>query len=164
MMHHRDQRMALAQRFRLIGHHAECEPVDHDGTAFRHVVQLRLRGCARQLARMRKAFAKIDNLRTPAEFAQFRDHALVIGVAAGRSIEIARYCENEIAFHQSGASYQARAFGDSPTVTRNAETSGGVRPSLFAVTAAANCSNTQCVSHSVVVLTPLNSGMSSRFL
>ena len=70
--------------------------------------------------------------------AQFGDHAAIIGIAAGRSRKVARHRENEIAFHQSGASYQARAFGDSPTVTRIAEISFGSRPSLPAFTAAAN--------------------------
>src|SRR5689334_13245124 len=113
---------------------------------------------------MGKPFAQIQHLRPPAELSQFRDHAFVVSIAAGRSVEIARHRKYEVAFHQSGASYQARAFGDSPTVTRIAVISFGARPSLFAFTAAANWSKTQRVSHSVVVLTPLNAAMSSRFL
>ncbi len=97
-----------------------------------------LRGRARQRIRTREAFAEIDDLRPPAKLAQLRDHALVVGIAAGRGIEIARHREDEIAFHQSGASYQARALGDSPTVTRRPEISRGARPSLSAFTAAAN--------------------------
>src|SRR4029079_18204672 len=164
MMNHRDQRMGFAERFRLLWHHAEGEPVDHDGAALRHVGELRLRGRARQRTWMRESFAQVQDLRPPTQFAQFRNHALVVSIAAGRRVEVARHRENEVAFHQSGASYQARALGDSPTVTRIAVISFGARPSLFAFTAAANWSNTQRVSHSVVVLTPLNSAISSRFL
>src|SRR4029077_4584858 len=135
--------------------------VDHDRTALRHVMELRVGSSTRQRGRARKAFAQVQHLRAPAEPAQLRDHALVIGIAAGRSVEIARHRKHDIAFHQSRASYQARAFGDSPTVTRIAAMSRGLRPSLPALTASANWSNTQRVSHSVVVLTPLNCAMSS---
>src|SRR5215208_2975386 len=164
MVNQRDQRMRLTQGFGLIRHHTEREPVDHDRTSLRHIGQVRPRGCPDQRGWIWKTLAQIEQFGTPTEFAQFRDHALVISITAGRSIEIARHRENEVAFHQSGASYHARALGDSPTVTRIAAISFGERPSLLAFTAAANWSNTHRVSHSVVVLTPLNSAMSSRFL
>ncbi len=162
-MHQRDQRMGRLQFLGRIRQHAERETVDHDRPALRHVGEMRLRGRARERGGMRKTLAEVEYLRPPAKLTQFGDHAAIIGIAAGRRIEVARDRKDEITFHK-GASYQARAFGNSPTVTRIAEISFAGRPSLFAFTAAANWSNTQRVSHSVVVLTPLNSAMSSRFL
>src|SRR5205085_10723884 len=153
-----------AEGFGFLWHHAERQTVDHDRAAFRHIMQMRVRGRPCQRRGPRKALAEIEHLRPPAEFAQLRNHTLVISITAGRGVEVARRGKDQIALHQSGASYQARAFGDSPTVTRIAEISRGARPSLPAFTASANWSNTQRVSHSVVVLTPLNCGMSSRFL
>ena len=62
--------------------------------------------------------------------------------------------EDEIALHHKGASYQARAFGDLPTVTRIAEISRGVAAELACLHGGGERSNTQRVRHSVVVLRP----------
>ena len=137
-MHQCDQRMSDAQRLRRLGQHTKCQPIDHDRAAFRHIPKVRVRGGACQRGRVRKSLTEIEDFRPPAKFAQFGDHTPIIGIAAGRSVEIARHRENEIALHHKGASYHARAFGDSATVTRNAKISRGARPSLSPFSAAAN--------------------------
>ena len=93
---------------------------------------------------------------------KLRDDAPVIGVAAGRCREIAGHREHDL-LHHNGASYQARADGDSATVTRIAASlasrRGRARRRARPRRAA---SNTYLVRNSVVVLTPLNCGRSSR--
>src|SRR6185503_4764109 len=64
--------------------------------------------------------------------------------------------------HRNGASYQARALGDSATVTRIDDSSLPGRPRPPERAASANRSWTYLVRNSVVVFTPLNWGRSSR--
>src|SRR2546423_14779788 len=156
--------MGDAERLRGLRQHPKRQPIDHDRTAFRDIMKMRIRSGTGQRGGPRKSLAEIQHFGPPAKFAQLRDHALVVSIAAGRSLEIAGHRKDHVAFHHKSASYQPRALGDSPTVTRIAEISRGARPNLPAFTASANWSNTQRVSHSVVVLTPLNCAISSRFL
>src|SRR5262249_4876394 len=91
---------------------------------------------------------------------QSGNHAAVILVAPGRLIEAPRhrksYCRH------NAPSYDARAVGDSATVTLMAPISRPLRPSSPFFTAAASSSKMCLVRNSVVVLTDLNTGISSR--
>ena len=86
-MYQRDQRMDDAEGFGFLWHHAERQTVDHDRAAFWHIMQMRVCDGACEGGRSRKSFAQIEHLRPPAEFAQLRNHALVVSIAAGRRIE-----------------------------------------------------------------------------
>src|SRR5262249_47492680 len=110
----------------------------------------------------RKLAAHVHHVGMPAEARKLGDHAAVVGVAAGRRIESTRDGEHEAPLHHNGASYQARADGDSPMVMRSAAISRPSRPSLPPRTASASPSNTWRVRNSVVVLTFLNAATSSR--
>src|SRR5262245_19772756 len=110
---------------------------------------------------MRKTIAKVDHLRPPTQRRKLCDDAPIIPVAAGWCGEVARYREERVSYHRD-ASYQARATGDSATVTRIDLSALPSRPSLPARAAAARWSKRCLVKNSVVVLMPLNCGSSSR--
>src|SRR5262249_19410801 len=161
MMHQRNQGVARAHRLRGVRQRAKGEAVDHERTAMGQRRYSRAGARARLGRRAGKTIAKVDDLRAPAERRKLRDDPPIVGVAAGGSAEVARYREEDLLYH-SGASYQARAVGDSATVTRIDASSRPSRPSLPARAAAAKCSNRCRVKNSVVVLMPLNCGSSSR--
>ena len=137
MMHERDQRMARAKLQSHFGKNAISEPVDDDRAPRRNGYQPFLRRFALLLARPRKAFAEIDDIDFPTETLKLRDHAPVVGIAAGRGRKIARHRERDASYHNA-ASYQARATCDSESVTRIALSSRPSRPSLPARAASAS--------------------------
>ena len=135
MVHQRDQRMGVARLAAASGITPKASPSITIGRPFGTSGKAsRRRPPASARSGAGKPSPRLRHFGPPAERAQFRDHAPVIDIAAGRRIEVARDREDEVAFHHKGASYQARAFGDSPTVTRSAGISRGSRPSLPAFT------------------------------
>src|SRR5215211_1080228 len=145
-----------------VGHHAERKPVDHDAQAMRCGYEPGVRTSVGDRTWTGKFAAEIENPRLPAEPLELGDHAPIVDIASGRRGKVSRNGENEVTHHHNGASYHARADGDSPMVTRIALISRPSRPSLPARTASASRSYTYLVRNSVVVLTPLNCGSSSR--
>src|SRR6516162_11336217 len=117
MMHQRDQWMARTQRLGGLRQHTEGEAVDHDGMTGRQ----RRKSCAGGGAGIgrgiRKSVPEIDDLDAPSERRKLGDDPPVIGIAAGWGRKVARHREGGLPYH-NGASYQARASGDSATVTR----------------------------------------------
>src|SRR5262245_11484567 len=100
MMHQRHQPMTLAQGRRLLGKHAERQSVDDDAAAPRHGVEAHPRRRAGGCARTGKFCPELDDVRAPAEALELGDHAPVVGIASGRSVEIARDREGEAAAHR----------------------------------------------------------------
>src|SRR4051812_27805295 len=100
---------------------------------------------------MRKTVPEIQDLDVPAKRREFRNDAAVIGTPAGRCRKITRDRKHN-RLHHNGASYQARAVGDSDTVTRMALSSRPSRPSALLRAASASSLNTNLVRNSVVVL------------
>ena len=128
-MHKRDQLVARTQRRGGLRQYPEGEAVDHDRTTRRQ----RRKSCTGRGAGigggMRKSVAKVDDLDAPIALRKLRDDAAVVGIAAGRGRKVARHGEGGLPYH-NGASYQARASGDSATVTRIDLSSRPARPSL----------------------------------
>src|SRR5262249_27377089 len=151
MMHQREQWMARAQRRGDLRQHPEGEAVDHDRMTGRQ----RRKSCAGRGAGIgrgiRKSVAKVDDLDAPTERRELRDDPRVIGIAASWGRKVARPREGGLP-HHSAASYQARASGDSATVTRIDLSSRPSRPSLPARAATASWSKRCLVKNSVVVL------------
>src|SRR5204863_6301556 len=120
--------------------HPKGQPIHDDGRAMRHRCQ-ELRGArAGLIAGTRKTRPDIEDVDRPTEGAKFQNDHAVIGIATCGRRKVARNgkCDAfDLAFHHKDASYQARAFGDSPTVTRMALSSGALRPSLPARAASA---------------------------
>src|SRR5712691_7524861 len=162
MMHQRDRLVAETQRSGGLGKHAERKPVDHDDPSVRHGREPRPRCVKACRARAGEFIAEIENVRMPAQAAELGDHAPVVGVTSGRRVEVAWNRKDKASAHHTGASYHARADGDSAIVTRIAAISRPSRPSLPARTCSAIWSNTCRVRNSVVVLRSLKSGNSSR--
>src|SRR5580704_2109686 len=158
MMHEGNDWMGCTQDCGGLREDAVGQPIDDNRPAGRHPLQAHQRLADRRIVRTRKALAEVDNIDVAAEPPQFRDHAPVIGVAAGRLVETAGHRKGER--YHSVASYQARAEGDSATVTRIVEMSRPSRPSPPLFTAAARPSKTCRVRNSVVVLADRNCGMS----
>src|SRR5690606_35124032 len=97
--------------------------------------------------------------------AQRGDQPPVVDVAAGGGVDVAGVKDMDRAARHGqsiGASYQARATWLSCSVTRIEARSRPGRPSAPARAARANPSKICLVRNSVVVLTPANSGTSSR--
>src|SRR4051794_29795107 len=161
MMYQRDELMCLMESLGRIRESAESEAVDHHRMVSRQRGQARAGGNLFRGAWMRKAVAEIQDLDVPAKRRELRNDAPVIGIATGRCGEIARHRKHH-RLHHNGASYHARAVGDSETVTRMALSSRPSRPSASPRAASASMSNTYRVRNSVVVLVPLNCGRSSR--
>src|SRR5262249_46985942 len=161
MMHQRNQRMVRAQRLRGTGQNPEGEAIDHDWTPGRECRQARTGRGARLRRGIRETVAKLDHTGSPTKRRKLRDDATIIGVAPGRGGKVAWHRKEGLLYHNE-ASYQARATGDSATVTLIDLSSRPSRPSLPARAAAAKCSKRCLVKNSLVVLIPLNCGNSSR--
>ena len=129
MMHQRDESMGCAQCLGGIRQHAEGKAVDHDRRADRQRCQSRPGGRAGIRRGKWKSVAEVDHRGPPAKRRKPFDDAAVIDVAAGRGRKLARHGEHDLP-HHNGASYQARATGDSATVTRIDLSSRPSRPSL----------------------------------
>src|ERR687893_703108 len=140
--------MGVAQSFRRGRHHTEREAVDDDRSPDRQAGKRKARLPVSLRSGVRKPFAEIEHVDVPAETTQLGDDPRVIRIAAGRSVEAPRNREGDGRRHHTGASYQARAEGDSPIVTRTDAISRPLRPSSFARTASATLSNTCLVKNS----------------
>ncbi len=138
-MHQSDQPMGRTQALSGLRQNAKCKPVDHD--RHRGIERRKRRPGLRpyRRARARKLLAQRECARVPAERAKLGDDAPVVDIAAGRGFEVARHREHDL-LHHNGASYQARAVGDSATVTRIAASSRPERPSAPVRAAAASWS------------------------
>src|SRR5215468_6943088 len=159
-MHKRNDAMAGPQRRGRVGKYAEGKPIDHDRLAGGDATEAG-QCCVDHLGRRaRKSVAQVDHVNLAAALPQSGNHAPVILIAAGRLIEASRHRKGHRC--HNAPSYHARAVGDSATVTRIAPISWPSRPSSPFFTAAASPSKTCLVRNSVVVLTDLNAGMSSR--
>src|SRR5579862_5021660 len=159
MMHQREQ--GVLKLGRDIGQRTQSKTVDDDRTSLRHVQQLRPRLRPPRVARPRESFTKIDKGNLPTDSLELGDDAFVVSVAAGRRVQIARHGEARMSHHK-GASYCARATCDSESVTRIDLSSRPARPSSPARAGFASPSKICLLRNSVVVLMPLNSGVSSR--
>src|SRR5262249_47301974 len=148
------------QRRGRVGKYSEGKPVDHDRLAGGHTAKAR-QCCVDYFGgRARKSVPQVDHVDLAAALPQSGNHAPVILIAAGRLIEASRHRKGHRC--HNAPSYHARAVGDSATVTRIASISRPSWPSSPFFTAATSPSKTCLVRNSVVVLTDLNAGMSSR--
>ena len=131
MMHQRDQRVASrAAPGRLPAARRSARPSTTIGRPGRQRSQSRhrrRRGC-RRVGRGKPSPRSSTSACQPSR-PQLGDHAPVIGIAAGWCRKIARDREHG-RLHHNGASYQARATGDSAIVTRMEASSRPSRPSL----------------------------------
>src|SRR5205085_9230293 len=118
----REKPIAGGQRLRDLGQGTVGQSIDDDARAARQRGQPRTGSLPYRPARARKTFAEVEHARAPAERGKFCDDATIITVAAGRRVDVAGNREHDL-LHHSGASYQARADGDSATVTRIAASS-----------------------------------------
>src|SRR5436190_2534793 len=161
VMHQRDQAVAFPQKRGSLGKDTKREPIDNDRTLPGEPCKL-LRGFGtRKLCGPRKPAAEIDDVNLPANRCKLRDDTAVVTKTAGRCGKVARDGDDRFP-HHNGASYEARANGDSAMVTRSAASSRPSRPNLPARAASATRSKMCRVKTSVVVLTPWNCGSSSR--
>ena len=135
-MHERDQLMGCTQHLRGFRQYAEGKTVDHDRAVLGQAGKLRTGVGAGSGAGPGKSIAEIDDLRLPTEPRKLGDDPPVIGVAAGGGCKIAGDRKHHRFYHR-GASYQARATGDSATATRTDLSARPSRPSLPARPAAA---------------------------
>src|SRR4051794_2425824 len=129
MMHEREQRMIFCEFRGYLRENAESKTVDDNRATRRGRHEPRSCGGALRSCRMRKTLAEIDDIDHPTQLLDFRDHPAIVGIAAGRRGKVARHRKRN-APHHKGASYQARATGDSEIVTRIAFSSRPSRPSL----------------------------------
>ena len=127
MVNQRHQFVRLVQRFGGLAHHAERQSVDDEEAAGRRRGKLAMRLRKLRARGARKARTEIEDLDLPSGLRQLRDDTPVIDVTAGRGRQVARHREYHL-LHRSGASYQARALGDSATVTRIDDSSPPGRP------------------------------------
>ena len=161
VMDERHHAVTFPQHLRHFGKSSKRKAVDDNEALPGKRRKLRRGEGARCRRGPRKVAAQVDETNLPAEVGKLRDHPAVVAVAAGRSRKVARYGDGHLAYH-NGASYQARASGDSAMVTRIAASSRPSRPSRPARAASASRSKTYLVRNSVVVFTPANCGSSSR--
>ena len=161
VVHQGDHPVGALHGLRRIRQHAERQPIDHDRRPGRQGGEARRGGGVSPCGRAGKAVAESQHTRVPAAVRQFGDDPPIVGIAAGRRGKVARHREHQ--FSHNGASYQARATGDSETVTRTEWRSLPSRPSLPERAACASRSYRYLVRNSVVVLVPRNCGRSSRF-
>src|SRR5262245_22190653 len=121
--------MAHTQRLGGLRQYADGVAVDPNGVTRRQ----RRKSCAGRGASIgrgiSKSVAKLDDLDAPTDCRELRDDPPVIGIVAGWDRKVARHREGGLPYHNA-ASYQARASGDSATVTRIDLSSRPSRPSL----------------------------------
>src|SRR6516165_3186187 len=153
--------MSAAEHLRCVRKNPEGKAINHNGRMAWQAEEPLGGGGTRCLRGVRKRVADIKHACLPAECRKLRNDAPVVDISAGGGLKIAWNGEYGL-LHHSVASYQARASGDSATVTRIALSSRPSRPRLPRRALSATSSKMYRVRNSVVVLTPLNASRSSR--